>query len=44
MYMIAAAIFQGNVLPNVAVIANQDKRGQTFAFIMRKCAKAVIHL
>lgn len=37
--MIAPAIFQGNVLPSVAVVANQGMRAQIFASVTQKCAK-----
>ena len=40
--MIAPAIFQGIVLPSVAVAANQGKRAQTFAKETPKCAKTLI--
>lgn len=37
--MIAPALFQGNVLPSVAVAANQGMRAQIFASVTQKCAK-----
>ena len=42
MIMIAPAIFQGVVLPSVAVAANQGKRAQTFVNVTQKCAKTLI--
>ena len=41
MIIIAATIFQGIVLPSIAVAANQSKRAQTFANVTRKCAKTM---
>ena len=35
--MIAPAIFQGIVLPSVAIAANHGKRAQTFANVTQKC-------
>ena len=40
--MIAPVIFEGIVLPSVAVAANQGKRAQTFANVMQKCTKTLI--
>ena len=41
MIMIGPAIFQGIVLPSVAVASNQGKRVQTLVNVTQKCAKTL---
>ena len=40
--MVTPAIFQGIVLPSIAIAANQGNRTQTFGNVMQKCAKTLM--